>query len=229
MSEIRAVIAEDDFRVLRIQEQFLEKIDGVNVVGKALNAKETIQVLEEQEVDLLLLDIYMPDQLGTDLIPDVRKTFPSVDIIIISAATDKGFLEACLRNGVFSYLIKPVSLEKFTEVMEAYQNQKSQMEKKDQIDQSFADHMFGLANQKNVSPVQQDELPKGVDPLTLEKVLGVVESNERGLTADAVAQQMGASRTTARRYLEFLISIDRVQAGLEYGVVGRPERKYYTK
>lgn len=228
MSEIRAVIAEDDFRVLRIQEQFLEKIDDVSVVGKALNAQETLNTLEEKEVDLLLLDIYMPDQLGTDLIPDIRKKFPSVDIIIISAATDKEFLEACLRNGVFSYLIKPVTLEKFTEVIQAYKKQKSQIQSKDQIDQSFADDMFGLSKQEAAS-FHHHDLPKGVDPLTLDKVMGVLQNNEKGLTADAVSQKMGASRTTARRYLEFLISVEKVQAELEYGVVGRPERIYFIK
>lgn len=228
MSEIRAVIAEDDFRVLRIQEQFLEKIDDVSVIGKALNAQETLQVLEENEVDLLLLDIYMPDQLGIDLIPDIRKKFPNVDIIIISAATDKEFLEACLRNGVFSYLIKPVSLEKFTEVIQAYKEQYSQIQSKEEFDQAFADKMFGLKKQESNS-VPHEDLPKGVDPLTLEKVMDVLHQNKDGLTADSVAQQMGASRTTARRYLEYLISVNKVNAELEYGVVGRPERIYSTK
>ena len=58
---LRVAIAEDDFRIAQVQERFLLEVDGVEVVGKALNAKETLEMLKEKKVDLLLLDICMPD------------------------------------------------------------------------------------------------------------------------------------------------------------------------
>lgn len=86
---LRVAIAEDDFRIAQVQERFLLEVDGIEVVGKALNAKETLEMLEEKKVDLLLLDIYMPDEMGTDLLPKIRAQFPHVDVIVVTAATEK--------------------------------------------------------------------------------------------------------------------------------------------
>jgi len=110
---LRVAIAEDDFRIAQVQERFLLEVDGVEVVGKALNAKETLEMLKEKKVDLLLLDIYMPDEMGTDLLPKIRAQFPQVDVIVVTAATEKNIVEICLRNGVVNYLIKPVMMESF--------------------------------------------------------------------------------------------------------------------
>lgn len=94
MLKIRAVIAEDDFRVADIHEKFLKNFDEIEVVGKAVNAKKTLRILEQKSPDLLLLDVYMPDQLGTDLLPDIRRKFPNVDIIMITAQRIKNNLKS---------------------------------------------------------------------------------------------------------------------------------------
>ena len=88
---IKVVIAEDDFRIAQIHEEFLAKNEQLTLVGKAMNAKETLTILDKQYVDLLLLDVYMPDQLGTELLHKIRSDYPSVDIIMITAAKDKVF------------------------------------------------------------------------------------------------------------------------------------------
>jgi CitB family two-component system response regulator CitT len=121
---LRVAIAEDDFRIAQVQERFLLEVDGVEVVGKALNAKETLQMLKETKVDLLLLDIYMPDEMGTDLLPKIRAQFPQVDVIVVTAATEKNIVEICLRNGVVNYLIKPVMMESFINAIKQYQEKK---------------------------------------------------------------------------------------------------------
>lgn len=72
---INIAIAEDDFRIAQIHEKFIEHLDGFNVIGKAINAKDTISLLEKRQPDLLLLDIYMPDELGTDLLPSSAAVF----------------------------------------------------------------------------------------------------------------------------------------------------------
>ncbi|MFD1458783.1 helix-turn-helix domain-containing protein [Scopulibacillus daqui] len=61
----------------------------------------------------------------------------------------------------------------------------------------------------------------------MSKVLDILDKSDSGLSAEQVGRRMGASRTTARRYLEYLISADYCRAEVEYGIVGRPERKYY--
>ncbi|MED4692586.1 response regulator [Peribacillus frigoritolerans] len=226
MQKIRAVIAEDDFRVADIHEKFLKNFDEIEVVGKAVNAKKTLRILEQKSPDLLLLDVYMPDQLGTDLLPDIRKKFPNVDIIMITAATDKEQLEKALHYGVENYLIKPVEMKRFNQVIEEYLKKVHLMKSKQEIDQDFVD----LILKKGSSVSESNDghaLPKGVDEITLAKVIEVLEGSDIGLSAEQVSGQIGASRTTARRYLEYLISVKKCKAEVVYGVVGRPERRYY--
>ncbi len=90
---LKVAIAEDDFRVAQIQEEFLLKIKDIKVIGKALNAKETMELLQREEIDLLLLDNYLPDGIGTDLLPKIHADFPNVDVIMVTAANENHMLE----------------------------------------------------------------------------------------------------------------------------------------
>lgn len=121
---IHIAIAEDDFRVAQIHERLIKQLDGFKIIGKAANAKETLALLKEHKVDLLLLDIYMPDELGTALIPDIRSRFPEVDIMIITAATETRHLQEALRAGIAHYLIKPVTADKFRQVLLQYKEKR---------------------------------------------------------------------------------------------------------
>jgi CitB family two-component system response regulator CitT len=223
---VNVVIAEDDFRIAQVQELFLQKVSGVKLVGKALNAKETMEILEKGQVDLLLLDIYMPDELGIDLLSKIRENYPTVDIIMVTAATERAMLEKAIRHGVFTYLLKPVTMEKFIETIEAYKKKKKLLTSSEEVDQSMIDRYFGITNQATIN---QKDLPSGVDRLTLQNVREVMDELKGGVSIEEMGEKMGASRTTARRYLEYLVSINVCTAKHEYGIVGRPERKYYLK
>jgi CitB family two-component system response regulator CitT len=222
---INIAIAEDDFRVAYIHEQFIEEIEGVQLKGKALNAKQMMSMLATNEIDLLLLDNYMPDALGVSLLPSIRKEFPSVDIIMITAAADSGTVEPSLNYGVVDYLIKPVSFERFKLAVENYMNKKSFFNQNQELNQKMLDQYFYKDDYSKVEKI----LPKGIDPLTLQKVEELLAAYQEGCTAEALGENLGASRTTARRYLEYLISINKAKAELEYGLVGRPERIYYCR
>jgi two-component system, CitB family, response regulator CitT len=223
---VNVVIAEDDFRIAQVQELFLQKVSGVKLVGKALNAKETMEILEKSQVDLLLLDIYMPDELGIDLLSKIRENYPTVDIIMVTAATEKAMLEKAIRHGVFTYLLKPVTMEKFVETIEAYKKKRKLLTSSEEVDQSMIDRYFNITNQATLN---QKDLPSGVDRLTLQNVREVMDELKGGVSIEEMGEKMGASRTTARRYLEYLVSINVCTAKHEYGIVGRPERKYYLK
>ncbi|MCY9026918.1 response regulator, partial [Priestia megaterium] len=170
---LRVAIAEDDFRIAQVQERFLLEVDGVEVVGKALNAKETLEMLKEKKVDLLLLDIYMPDEMGTDLLPKIRAQFPQVDVIVVTAATEKNIVEICLRNGVVNYLIKPVMMESFINAIKQYQEKKELFSRHEEVDQSFIDAYFGHVRTK---PKADKSLPSGIDGITLQKSKDILKS-----------------------------------------------------
>ncbi|MBT2639985.1 response regulator [Bacillus sp. ISL-39] len=220
---IKVAIAEDDFRVASIHEQFLEKIEGVTVAGKALNAREAIELLETKEVDVLLLDNYLPDRNGVSILPVLRKRFENLDIILITASTERKVVEPSIRNGVVDYIIKPATFERFREALEKVVRRRQLMEANEEFNQAIIDKVI-TGGQAEADP---ELLPKGIDPLTLGKVEETLSMLSSGINAEILGDHLGASRTTARRYLEYLISVGKARAELEYGIVGRPERKYY--
>lgn len=221
---LKVAIAEDDFRVAELHEKFLSKINGVELVGKAKSGRETLELVNRVSIDLLLLDIYMPDMLGIDLIEIIKKKNPKIGMIMITAANEKSMVETALQIGVFDYIIKPVKIERFIAAIERYKYAKYQLEDQQEIEQAVLDHYFGYIHQQ---AAPSKSTPKGIDPLSLEKVKTIMSSYTLGMTAEEMGEKMGASRTTARRYLEYLISIGEGKAELEYGIVGRPERVYY--
>jgi two-component system, CitB family, response regulator CitT len=225
LTRIKVAIAEDDFRVADIHEKFLTKFNEIDVVGKSLNGDQTLQILTDKTPDLLILDVYMPDMLGSDLLPIIRDRFPRVSIIMITAATDKVFLEKALSYGVENYLIKPVNRERFDEVILEYIKKHSLLTSQQDVDQNYVDLLFG--NKKIEKVGRGTGLPKGIDEITLGKVKNALQINNQGLSAEEVGKEIGASRITARRYLEYLSSINEAKAEVVYGIVGRPERKYY--
>ncbi|MFC0525062.1 response regulator [Pontibacillus salicampi] len=223
---MRVFIAEDDYRVANLHETFLKSIEGIEVVGKALNAQTTLDSLKDLQVDLLLLDVYMPDQLGTDILPIMRERHPAVDIIMITAADDKQQVEKAIRFGVVDYMIKPITMERFMETIERFHHNFQAKQHVKQYDQQFVDQLLGKVQE---SQEEKQHLPKGIDEYTLHKVKDSLREFSRGITAEEFSYHMGASKTTARRYLEFLTTEGKALAETEFGKVGRPQRKYYAK
>ncbi|WP_047984206.1 response regulator [Ornithinibacillus californiensis] len=221
---IDVIIVEDDFRIAKIHEEFLGKVSGFRVVGKALNGEEAIKLVKANKIDLVILDVYLPDIVGSSMIESIRETNTNIDFIMISAATETEIVSEIIRNGVFDYIIKPVKMERFIETLERYREMRENLDKSREVDQLFLDKYFGHPSDK----VEHKDTPKGIDPLTLDKVSEIIKTLPIGITAEEMGKRIGASRTTARRYLEYLISTGEVVAELEYGIVGRPERKYHV-
>jgi two-component system, CitB family, response regulator len=226
---IQVLIVEDDKRIAEINRKFVEKVPGYTVIGIATSEKEAKEQIEFLQPELILLDIYLPDMSGLSLLKWIRANFTNIDVIMITAAKEIESLKQAMHGGVFDYIIKPIMLERFIETLNKYRDYHHRiyqlMERKDTIDQDEIDKLIG----KEYKTQSEASLPKGIDRLTLEKVLSVIEDHKYGITAEEMGNYIGASRTTARRYLEYLVSISRVTADISYGSVGRPERIYKFK
>ncbi|MBY0186980.1 response regulator [Bacillus altitudinis] len=223
---IKVLIAEDDFRIAAIHESYIQKVQGFQVAGKAKSAKDLWEALQKEQVDLILLDVYMPDELGTNLLPLLRERHPEVDVIIITAATETMLLRDALHYGVVHYLIKPVTAQKFTQVLTEYKEKRELINSKEEVNQTMIDLFFGQIQEESQQKDDRD-LPTGINSLTLDKVKTFMATEMNGITAEELGEKMGASRTTARRYVEYLVTTGECRAELAYGIIGRPERKYY--
>jgi two-component system, CitB family, response regulator len=227
---IQVLIVEDDKRIAEINRRFVEKVEGYEVIGIATNEQEGKELVEVLQPDLVLLDIYFPDMNGLTFLKWIRQHFTNMDIIMITAAREIDTLKQAMHGGVFDYIIKPIMLDRFTETLvrykEYYHKMHELMKGKELIGQEDIDQ---LIRREQTTSDADDSLPKGIQPLTLEKVLAVVKQCKDGITAEEVGKRIGASRTTSRRYLEYLVSISQVTADISYGSVGRPERIYKLK
>lgn len=229
MREIRALIVEDDPRIAELHRHFTEKVGGFAVVGMAADLAEAKVQAGILEPDLILLDLYLPGGRGLDLLLDLRAEGQPVDVILITAAREAGTLQEALRGGVFDYIIKPVTYARFEESLHKYAKFRRRLEVGAGLEQEEVDRLLRSAPDGGGGASGRD-FPKGIDPLTLGKVKSLfAEGLSVTLSAETVAAQLGVSRSTARRYLEFLVSAGLLEADVHYGTVGRPERRYQRR
>jgi len=230
MTPVRVVIAEDDPQIAEIQQRFLQRIADCELVGIAHGLTEASDLLDVLKPDLLLLDVQFPDGTGLELLRQLRMRNQHTDVIMVTAAREVNTLREALHGGVFDYILKPLVFERLQEAIENYQSHRARLQAMDSPGQSELDQLLqrtpGRLSSREPAATQPARLPKGIDGLTLEKVVAVFADHNQLFNAEEVGQQIGASRTTARRYLEHLTSTGTLQADIHYGSVGRPERRY---
>lgn len=227
---IEVLIVEDDSRIAEIHQRFIERIEGFSVIGIATNYQEAVDLIEILKPQLVLLDVYFPDMNGLDFLQWMKKHSILADVIMITASKEIDSVNKALHYGVFDFIIKPVIFDRFKKSLIRYANYsnkvKSLQSKSAYITQEEIDGLIG----KNNSVIEEQSMyPKGIDRLTLDKVLFVINEVHNGMTAENIGLEIGVSRTTARRYLEYLVSEGKVSADLAYGTIGRPERVYLIK
>ncbi|WP_347548642.1 response regulator [Pseudalkalibacillus hwajinpoensis] len=222
MSDIEVLIVEDDHRIARINQKFTENVPGYAVMGVASSIQEGKELLEILQPDLVLLDIFFPEESGLGLLWHIRENYKETDVMMITAAKEIDAVQEALRGGAIDYIIKPVIFDRFKRTLENFKQTKGQISSQKVVSQEEVDHLFTRKVESSTQTV-----PKGIDPLTLTKMEEVLLNHlPEGMTAEEVGKVVGCSRTTARRYLEYMVSIEKVDADLSYGTVGRPERRY---
>lgn len=220
---IRTLVVDDDFRVADLHCAYVERTPGFALVGKAHTGAEALDKVDLLRPDLLLLDFYLPDLAGLEVLRRLREEdHPPVDVIAITAARDVENLRGAIRGGVVHYLIKPFRLAAFEEKLTSYANAHARLARMGEADQGEVDRIFGTLRAGSRGPA----LPKGLSDSTLELIIRVLRSARSGLAAGDVADMAGLSRVTARRYLEHLCRLGRAELTMRYGGPGRPEHRY---
>jgi two-component system CitB family response regulator len=224
--KIEVMIVEDDTRIAEINSRFTKKVEGFEVIAIATTGEQAIELLEIVKPQLVLLDVYLPDMKGPELVAMIRQSYPDIDVIMVTAASEVDIVGQSLRSGVSDYIVKPVTFERFKHSLEKYQEKLEKLNTLKHLSQDEIESLW--SNSKPENKLVEEEAPKGIDPLTLNKILNFLPAIEKdGITAEMLSKESGVSRSTARRYLEYLISQRKIYADLVYGNVGRPERRYF--
>jgi len=218
---IRTLVVDDDFMAASVHRSFTERVPGFEVVGEALTGADALALAAGLRPDLVLLDIYLPDMSGLEVMRRVREDARSVDVIAITSAKDVQTLRGAMQGGVVHYLVKPFSFATFRERLESYAALKARLDRLSEADQHEIDRLFALLRAQG-----EGALPKGISTPTLTLVVDVVRTAGDELSAAEVAERAGISRGTARRYLEFLADSGSLDLTLRYGAAGRPEHRY---
>jgi response regulator of citrate/malate metabolism len=219
---IRTLVVDDDFMAASVHRSFTERVPGFEVVGEALTGADALHMVRRLRPDLVLLDIYLPDMSGLEVMRRLREPgMTPVDVISITSAKDVATLRGAMQGGVIHYLVKPFSFLTFRERLESYAALKSRLDRLSEADQREIDRLYALLRAQG-----EGQLPKGISAPTLALVVEIVRESAEDVSAAEVARRAGISRGTARRYLEFLAESGSLDLTLRYGAAGRPEHMY---
>jgi two-component system CitB family response regulator len=219
---IGTLVVDDDYRVAAVHGEYVGQVPGFNLVGTARSGQEAIELVDRLSPDLVLLDFYLPDMSGLEVLRRLREdSHHPVDVIAITAARDVFSLREAIRGGVVHYLVKPFRLSALEEKLLSFASARARLARMEQADQVQVDRVFGA-----LRSTAAEGLPKRLSDTTLELVLTTLSDSGADLAAADVARAAGLSRVTARRYLEYLCQTGRAEISLRYGSPGRPEHRY---
>lgn len=221
---IEVLIIEDDPMVAMLNEKYVQSVKGFKVVGKALDGDEGITLAKKLTPDLIILDIHMPKTSGLTVLKSLRQDGYDIDAILVTAENEISSIDEVLKWGAIDYLVKPFEFQRFKIALENYKDRTYSFRRKGKLSQEEIDKVM-LGSNAN----KQEELDKGIQKKTLEKVRNYLRENPTGKTASQVAEDLTMSRVTARRYLEYLVDTSEISLEISYGTVGRPQHLYIFK
>ena len=227
---IKTIIVEDDPMVREINEKFLKKIDGFTLYDSVNSIEKAKDVILSGKPDLILLDVFFPQGKGIDLLKWIRLKNIKCDAILITADRNTETVEEAFRYGAVDYLVKPFMFSRFKEALIQFKSRKNSFENVYSMEQEIIDK-YTIKEKKHV--IEYDENIgdiKGFNQYTYEKVVvGISDMKDNSFTSEQIAKNIGVSRITARRYLDYLEKVKKLVVEMEYGKVGRPKNKYRIK
>jgi response regulator of citrate/malate metabolism len=222
---IGVLIVDDDFMVAKVHAGFVASLDGFAVVGTASTGAQALTEIDRQQPDLVLLDVYLPDMTGLEILRRLRAAGSQVDVIVISAARDVESIRSALHGGVLHYLVKPFDRATFEARLRDYAALREDLGELGEARQADVDRVFGLS--RGASEPPPAPTPKGIAPETLQVVREALgAAGPDGLSATQCSERTGLARVSARRYLEQLVTQQEADVRQRYGTAGRPERRF---
>ena len=220
--DYKVLIVEDDPMVSMINEQYVNRNKAFRVVKKCKDGKSALGYLENNDVDLIVLDVYMPLMDGFETLRQIRKNKKSVDIIMVTAANDRASLEEALHLGVVDYLVKPFTYDRFRIALDKYVSQVAALKDLDTLNQKNIDFIIENAHKKS-----EELYPKGIQEKTLQTILDEMKKNpSKWMTGDEIAERIGLTGVTVRRYLTYLTEKGILLSEIDYETGGRPCMRY---
>lgn len=228
---MRVLIVEDDPMVRTINKGYLNKIDSSFEIFEASSIEAAKAVLESVTIELILLDVYLGEGRGPDLLTWARGNELDIEVVLITADNSYETVATVFRLGAIDYLIKPFSFERFSEAIYKVLQKRSAFSEKQSIVQEDIDKMLSTPqiSSKEVASERDSFMEKGINPMTYTLVKDALLDAGEKKTAQDIAEKTALARVTVRRYLEYMVSLEEVEEQLNYGKIGRPNKYYVWK
>ncbi len=218
---IKVVMVEDDPMVLEVNKGFLKKIPSFHLIDSVKDGRNALQSIKTHKPDLVLLDMYLPEISGLDVLTEIRTHDIPTDVLMITAARDAKTVHKVFRLGAVDYIVKPFRFDRFRLALEKYQKMWKKLMEVKTISQEDIDHWIERDYEG-----KSESLPKGISDITLKQIMMALIEQDQPVTAEQLANDLGMARVTVRRYLEYLVQQNKIRVEIEYGSVGRPKHYY---
>ena len=189
MAEIRVLLADDHVLVRQGIRQFLEDEADIEVIAEANDGAEAIRMVQEQQPDIAVLDIRMPEVTGVEATRRIKERFPNVRVLILTAYDDDPYVFALLQAGADGYVLKTASAEELVRaVRTVYEGQSA-------LSPEIASKVVRqMTSGKPAGAAEQVEL------LT-ERELDVLRLAAQGKTNRAIGGELDISHRTVQGHL----------------------------
>jgi response regulator of citrate/malate metabolism len=223
---IRVLVVEDEEVAAAAHASYVTRVEGFEVAGVARSAADTMRLLRDADrVDLVLLDMNLPDVHGLELLQRMRQEGHLCDVVAVTAARDLDVVRRAVSQGVVQYLLKPFTFAGLRGKLEQYAAYAARLGNAEpEVVQGEVDELIGM-----LRPAADAPLPKGMSAETLRLVTERLRAGDATESASEVAAALGLSRVTARRYLEHLAETGLAARRSRYGGSGRPEVEYHWR
>jgi len=227
MDDIRVIIVEDDPMVAEINRKYTEAVKGFAVVKMVRRGDEALEQVSRIRPDLVILDNYLPEKTGLEILNVLRRDEYPIDVIMITAADDAHTVTRAFRQGIVAYITKPFTFERYRSVLEAYRDFRFQTGKKKRLGQAEIDSLAARGSGR--MNVELSKMPKNYNSQTRDLIINFLVGQHSAQSAEEIAVKAGLSRVTARRYLEYLVEQGQVRRTLDYLAVGRPVHRFHMQ
>lgn len=216
------LIVEDDPMVAMINKQYVMSKSEFRVCKVCRDGLSAWEFIKSNKVDLVILDQYMPQMTGLELLRKIRVERIPLSVIMVTAANDGSSIEEALRLGIVDYLVKPFANSRFNQALNTFLSRQETLGESGELNQKMIDELF---NGKSV--IERKELPKGIQETTLNTIRDYLKNHsDMELTGESIADDIGVSRVTVRRYMNHLIETGEINGRMNYETGGRPSMLY---
>ena len=218
----KVIIVEDDPMVALINKRYVEMIQGFKVIKTVSTKEDLIRILNEEDIALILMDVYLPNDNGINILKSIRDLGFVTEVIMMTAADSSDDIRKAFAYGAIDYLIKPFEFERFKEAINKYKIKRKLLNNDKVLTQSDIDTLI-----INKSEEVGLKLPKGLNKKTLDKVIEFLNENSKKIwTLREIAYEMKISNVTIKKYMDYLEKNGKVSSEISFGNIGRPEYKY---